>query len=343
LLPWLVITADRTDAGRGVRGQTLARFLRTYFSRRRVGLLTPDQWRRDAPQVDTLLVGLPTSLSPEELTAVASRGRARRIVPFDNQDQHELAWTADQAEALRPLAVAYLKPWREPAWNYDVPMGLLPIRRYGRFTAALALDSALGRRRRGPASRYDVAFVGRPNYTRMFVDGELTPVDQRFQWIRELRREAPELSFWGGLVAVGAETRRTLEASYGDVSDLLYGDDKVGFLAYWRAMRHSRVLLAPGGNVPWTYRHYECLYAGGVVATIDYRQRDMLVPLPRENMVHVPDGAPVLPAVREALELGRRRPTIGQENFAQLEQYLQYGGYSRRRPALLERFLAQLS
>ena len=61
----------------------------------------------------------------------------------------------------------------------------------------------------------------------------------------------------------------------------------------------------PGGNVPWTYRHYESLYAGGVVATIDFRQRDMLVPLPRENMVHVPDGAPIVPAVREAIEMSR--------------------------------------
>jgi hypothetical protein len=59
-------------------------------------------------------------------------------------------------------------------------------------------------------------------------------------------------------------------------------------------------------------------------------------------MVHVPDGTAVLPAVREALELSRRRPEIGEQNYHHLERYLRYGAYSGRRPALIERFMAQL-
>jgi hypothetical protein len=103
------------------------------------------------------------------------------------------------------------------------------------------------------------------------------------------------------------------------------------------------VLLSPGGNAPWTYRHYECLYAGGVVVSIDFRERDMLVPLPRANMVHVPDGAPVLPAVREALAWSRDRPALAEENFAHLERYLQFGSYAKNRVALIERFVAQFA
>jgi hypothetical protein len=68
----------------------------------------------------------------------------------------------------------------------------------------------------------------------------------------------------------------------------------------------------------------------------------MLVPLPTERMVHVPDGESVLPAVREAMELSRRRPELGEENVTHLERYLRFGAYSSRRPALMERFVAQL-
>jgi hypothetical protein len=79
------------------------------------------------------------------------------------------------------------------------------------------------------------------------------------------------------------------------------------------------------------------------VATIDFRHRDMLVPLPRENMVHVPDGAPIVPAVREALELSHARPNLSEENFEYLERFLHYGSYARSRAALIDRFVAQLT
>src|SRR5262249_46797467 len=101
-------------------------------------------------------------------------------------------------------------------------------------------------------------------------------------------------------------------------------------------------LLAPGGNVPWSYRHYECLYAGGIVVTNDFRERDLLVPLPRDGMIHVPDGQPVVPAIREALAWSRWRPQLADDNRAHLERYLSCAGYSRRRSPLVDRFLAQL-
>jgi hypothetical protein len=187
-----------------------------------------------------------------------------------------------------------------------------------------------------------VAFLGRPNRTRFIVDGQVQKIDQRIDWLRELKALNPPLSLWGGLTGANHTEFHEIEAKYGDVSDLFYVGGEVTFPTYFRALRHSRVILAPGGNVPWSYRHYEGLYAGGVVVTIDYRGRDMLVPLPRENMVHVPDGGSLVPAVREALDLSRRRPTLGEDNFQHLEQYLRFGAYSRSRPALIERFIAQL-
>jgi hypothetical protein len=340
VVDWLVITADRTDAGRGVRGQTLACFLRTYFGRRAVAMQSPAQWRHAPVAADTVFLGLPSSLAPEELERLG--GSCRRLVAFDYLDQQELAWTAEQEATLRQRTDRYLKPWFERAWRHNLQMGMLPIRRYGRFTAAVAVDRCARRWRPRPKAMHDVAFLGRPNETRFYVDGRVEKVDQRFHWLCELVREAPEIRLWGGLVEVCDGARGRIESSYGDFHDLLHRENKVGFATYYRAMRQSRALLAPGGNVPWSYRHYECLYAGGVVVTIDYRQRDMLVPLPTERMVHVADGASVLPAVREAIEISQRRPELGEENFAHLEQYLRFGAYSNRRPALLERFVSQL-
>lgn len=340
VVDWLVITADRTEAGRGVRGHTLTCFLRTYFGRRQVAMQSPERWRHDPVKADTVFVGMPTSLTPEELGRLGAN--CRRLVVYDYLDQQELAWNESQESTLRQLTDRYLKPWFERAWRHDLQMGMLPIRRYGRFTAAVVCDRAARRLGSRPETTHDVAFLGRPNETRMYVQGRVKNIDQRFEWIRDIKRDAPELKLWGGLVGVGENARTRLEASHGAMNDLLHTHSKVGFATYYRIMRASRALLAPGGNVPWSYRHYECLYAGGVVVSIDYRERDMLVPLPREGMVHVPDGGAVVPAVREAIELSERRPQLGEENFAHLERYLRFGAYSSRRPALIERFVSQL-
>ena len=342
MVSWLVITAEHPRAGRGVRGRSLIQFLRTYFGRRQVAVRSPRWALRTRVRADTVLLGLPSSLTAYEIRAVAERTRCRRLAAFDYLDQQELAWTPEQEIAIRGLTDRYLKPWFEPAWKYGLRMGLLPIRRFHRFSEVLALQRGLQQFGIRPRLRYDVAFLGRPNDTRFWVDGQLQLVNQRVEWVIELMREATDLRFFGGFTGISPTERDRVEGKFGDIADLIYPKEKIGFAKYYRALRQSRVVLAPAGNVPWTYRHYECLYAGGVVVTVDYRQRDMLVPLPRENMVHVPDGAPVLPAVREALELSGNRPQIGEENYQHLERYLRYGVYSRRRPALIERFMAQL-
>ena len=342
MLQWLVITADRVRGGRGVRGYTLAWFLRAYFGRRAVRTITPGELRRSPIAADTVFVGLPNSLAPDEITMLLGGARRRRVILFDYLDDQRLAWSSEQEPAFRQVTNVYLKPWLEHAWSYILQMGMLPIRRSGRLTTAVMVDRARRKLFRPGEPTYDVAFLGQPNDTRILAGGEVRKIDQRFNWLRDIKREAPELNFWGGFVGGDPEIVARLEADHGDLSPYYYPGGKVSFRAYWRAMRRSRVHLAPGGNAPWTYRHYECLYAGGVVVTIDFRRRDMLIPLPRHGVVHVPDGASVLPAIQEALELSRRRPIVGEENIAHLEHYLRFGAYSHRRPALLGRFLAQL-
>lgn len=337
---WLVITSDATAHGRGVRGLTLASFLRIYFGRRAVRRRSPAAWRRRPSNAETLFVGLPSTLTPDEIDQLA----CRRLIVFDYLDSHALAWTPAQEAAFRQRTDRYLKPWRESAWNYGLRMGLLPIRRYGRMSTMLALSRATRRFGYRVRPTHDVAFLGRPNVTRFYVDGKIANVEQRVEWLLDLQRQAPDLEFRGGLVEVDPLRRQGLENVYGDLSSLWrHGQQKVNFALYFRSLQQSRVLLAPGGNVPWTYRHYECLYSGAIVVTLDYRQRDMLAPLPNDLMVHVPDGASVVPAVRQALELSAERDRMGEAVFAHLEQYFQWGRYARCRRKLLDRFLEQIA
>jgi hypothetical protein len=334
---WLVITADQQGVGRGVRGYALAWFLRAYFGRRAVSLRTPAELRRATPTATSVFVGFPSSLTPDELRQLLDRSRCSRVAGFDYLDDHAPAWTPEQAAALRERTRLYLKPWLERAWDDDLRHALLPLRFRGRLRVAITLDRLARAAGHVPRPKYDVTFLGRPNRTQYYRGGgRLEGVDQRVHWLTEIRRDAPEIVLYGGF------TDRSHPHLTPEIEHLRFPRDKENFFGFWRAMRRSRVLLAPGGNVPWTYRHYECLYAGAVVVTIDYRQRDMLVPLPLEHMVQVADGAPALPAVREALELSRQQPQIADATYAHLEQYFERGSYSRSRPKLLERFLAQL-
>jgi hypothetical protein len=343
VVDWLVITADDVDAGRGVRGYALVWFLETYFGKRQVAALTPDEFRKSPIAASTLCLGLPSSQSAKEIEQLIRNARPRRVAVFDYLDQHELAWTAEQAAVLRRHTDLYLKPWFEPAWNYDLRMGLLPLRIRSRMSTAVTLDRIARRLGRKAQPRHDVAFLGRPNRTRLLCNGEVEKYDQRLIWLRELQRQAPELKFWGGLSRGDDPDHVEQVAQFGDFSDLRYPAGKARFGAFWKALSHSRVLLAPGGNVPWTYRHYECLYAGGVVVTIDYRQRDMLIPLPVDLMVHVPDRAAVLPSIREALEYSEARPWLRDDVYVHLDRYLKRGAYSADRPHLIERFRRQFA
>jgi hypothetical protein len=222
-------------------------------------------------------------------------------------------------------------------------MGMLPLRTHRQLYLAIAWDRLKRRLGFRPRPRYDVAFLGRPNITQVVGDdGKPRLLDQRVSWLRELRRDGADLKFGGGFTDLKDADFRPRVAREPDLRAMGYKYNSVTFPAYWRTVTRSRVLLAPGGNAPWTFRHYEALYAGATVVTIDFRRRDLLVPLPREGIVHVPDGSSVLPAVREALALSQSRPSLAEENFEFLERYLHYGRFARSRQALIDRFSAQL-
>ncbi len=163
--------------------------------------------------------------------------------------------------------------------------------------------------------------------------------NQRVQWLLELRDHGPRLRLWGGLLEPTISPE--LRARHGDLTGFTLRE-KVPFWRYFRALQQSRVALTPEGNAPWSYRHYEAIYARALIVTNDFRPITTLIPLPDEGMIHVEPHQPVLPAIERALALRRERPEVLEENVRFLERFLDRGMYSRRRPALWERFLAQL-
>ena len=338
MTPFLIIQSD-SDAGRGVRGRSLYWFLTAYFGRRRVKIISSDQLlRSDGITADTVFVGCPSNIGAVHLANL----RYRRLVLFDLTDRDSLQLEGSDRQLLTSLTDHYQKAWVDQRWDFGMTMGMAPVRRPAKMPLLLRADRLRRWPSRGqrPDKVYDVAFLGKP--TRPFVrkDGDDVPYYQRVEWLLEIEQAEPRLSRWGGLLPTERH-QQSIQELYGDITGISC-EQKVSFPRYFRALEESKVALCASGRAPWTYRHYEAIYAGAVVATTDMRSIDTLVPLPNEGMIHIADHKPVVPAIRQAIALGEQLPEIIDDNIAFLERYLSRGAYSRRRPELLDRFMAQL-
>jgi hypothetical protein len=323
--------------GRGVNGRTLVHFLRTYAGHGAVRACSAgDLLDGGGQEADTVFLGLPSPVSDRHL----ARLRCRRLVLFDLFDHHYPLWDDRNRELLRGASRLYLKAWKDRRWDFGIEMGVAPVRRYAKLRVALALSGL--RRAAGlppPPHRFDVLFLGAATGRDPRGADPLSVPHQRIEWLLELEAAGAHLARWGGLL--GGRLSPDLLARYGDLARFTL-PGKVPFRRYFRALQESRVALTPEGHAPWSYRHYEAIYARALIVTNDFRSLDTLVPLPMEGMVHVEPGQPVLPAIEQALRLRRERPELLEENVRLLERWLNQGLYSRRRPELWERFLAQL-
>jgi hypothetical protein len=333
----LVVMSELPGHGRGVNGRTLVQFLRTYLGHAAVGACSAaDLLTGGGREAETVFLGLPSPVTERHL----ARLRRRRLVLFDLSDWHHPLWTDANRELLRDASGLYLKAWTDARWDHGIRMGYAPIRRYGKLRLALALSGlrgALGLP--PPAHRYDVLFLGAATGRDPGRADPVTVPNQRVEWLLELKTRGEHLATWGGLL--GGTLAPHVVERYGDLSRFTL-PGKVPFRKYFRALQESRVALTPEGNAPWSYRHYEAIYARSMIVTTDFRHIQTLIPLPDEGMVHVEPGQPVVPAIEQALRLRRERPGLLEENVRLLERYLDQGLYSRRRPLLWERFAAQL-
>ena len=129
-----------------------------------------------------------------------------------------------------------------------------------------------------------------------------------------------------------------------EVLDALWlNKKKIGFLSYFAGLRQSKVALAPSGYAPWTYRHFEAMYAGCMVVSNDLSHYDFLIPFPRDTMVEVGDREAVVPAIERALTLLENSPTIVDENRKTLDRWLERGKNYRRCPDPPDSFFGQSS
>ncbi len=334
---FLVVLGELPGHGRGVSGRTLVQFLRTYAGHGAVGACSAaDLLDGGGREAETVFLGLPSPVTGRHL----ARLRRRRLVLFDLHDHHHPLWTDANRDLLLGASGLYLKAWTDARWDHGIRMGYAPIRRYGKLRLALALErlrTTAGLPRR--AHRHDVLFLGAATGRNPGRADPVTVPNQRVEWLLELKTRGQHLATWGGLL--GGTLAPHLVQRYGDLSRFTL-PGKVPFWRYFRALQESRVALTPEGNAPWSYRHYEAIYARSMIVTNDFRHIETLIPLPNEGMVHVEAGRPVLPAIEEALRLRRERPGLLEENVRFLERWLDQGLYSRRRPELWERFTAQL-
>jgi hypothetical protein len=325
---YVIVMADGSS-GRGTRGLNLYWFLSRYHGRAVRVVSSADVRAGTAPSCEVAFVGLPTGLRKEDL----ARLRYRQLVVFDYEDTANILLD-DSTRFLSGLTDRYLKVWSEPGWPAPWKFGALPIRRHVRlplYLRYLGFKKALGAK--PPEREWDVTFLGAPT-------GQDTH-SQRVEWLKEIRGTGGKYRFWGGLAA-SPDDRKRLAAAGLSGEGLLYEGGRIGYTKFFDMMRASKVVLTPKGNAPWSYRHYEAIYAGAIPVSCDLRQVKTLIPLPLDGMEHVPDGGSVLHGIEAALALPAKRPDVREANVRFLEQYLHHGDYSRKKPELLERFVSGL-
>lgn len=311
-------------------------FLVEYFGRSAVTLMRPSQLlNRSRPhQTDWLFVGLPTSFGSRHLQGI----KFQRMALYDSTDFHGVNFGESDSECLLAETDLCLKNFRDRRWEPPCRIGFLPIKRpplNNRLHIALKLLRAKQKLGMAPEKTFDVGFVARPTGT--------FETNERLRWMLELKRDRPDLSLWGGLV--GGDQWRESFQSHPDAAALepcWLNRRKIGFFQYFDGLCRSKVALAPSGYAPWTYRHLEAMYAGCMVVSNDLSHYEFLIPFPRDRMVEVRDGQPVVPAIEKALQMRRQSPEIPEENRRYLDRWLGDGVYSRRCRDTLDRFMAEL-
>jgi hypothetical protein len=311
-------------------------FLAEYFGRRNIQLFRPSQVKglSRVHQTDTLFVGLPTTFGAEHLQKI----KCRRVVLYDSTDFEGINFGESNREFLLSQSNICLKNWRDDRWRYDFRIGLLPIKRPPINNKLAHVLKAKSYRERlqtphSQAREYDVGFVARP--TGSFATNE------RLRWMLELKRDRPHLKFWGGLVG-GAHWKKMLGGVDSQALESCWLDrKKIGFVEYFHGLCKSKVALAPRGFAPWTYRHFEAIYAKCIVVCNDLSHFEFLVPFPREGMAEVKEGESVVTAIDRALDLAENSPETVNQNVDQLDRWLDQGRYSRRKTDMIDRFLSQ--
>ncbi len=351
---YTVVISDAADHDAGFRGTRsfwwlaghfgayaelgLYWFLCEYFGRSSVTLTRPSELLRlgTKHKTDWLFVGLPTTLSEQHL----QRLDFNRMVMYDSTDLHGVNLDYSNKSLLFSHTNTCLKNWRDDRLDYPCDIGLLPIKRpplNNKMHAAVRMASAKKRCGFAAGKNFDVGFVARPT-------GDMTK-NQRVRWLIDLKSQRPDLSLWGGLVG-GRPWQEVAKKSKSCDLQVLescwLNRRKIGFFQYFAGLCQSKVSLAPAGYAPWTYRHFEAIYARSIVVSNDLSHHEFLIPFPREGMIEVPDGGSIVDGIEAALRMYETSPDVVESNVQHLNRWLDDGSYSRKRRETVDRFWAQL-
>ncbi|MFH0919401.1 MAG: hypothetical protein V1913_03495 [Fibrobacterota bacterium] len=321
-----------------VNGTILHDFLSIFTEPERLLLLLPsgiDPSARYAAR--TLFVCVPTRLSETQL----AQFDYERLFVFDYYDENSLKWTEENVRLFGTRARRYLKTSLDRKLDYKTTTGLLPIMLPPALSIEYRKRPALYKRLLNTISspqKHDLTFLGSTTYAR----AENRPhYHQRIEWVREII-ESGKYNFWGGLIELPYCTQEQLEKKFGDLSRCYYGARQLKYPAFFSKLKASRISLAPTGHARWTYRHLEGIYAGTVVVSTDLSNVDFLLEIPRERIVLVPDHKPVLPYVKKVLSDYKHYEAWIPENIRFMEEQLSDAAYSREKPGVFNKFLAQL-
>ena len=340
---YTVIAPDRRDP-RVPDEAPLLRFLEAYEPGRTRVLQAAELDAGPVVDTETLLIALPSALTPARLARV----RARRIALFDFFDAPPPAWLNSDQVLLRAATPLLLKTTVVNGQDFGLRTGVLPMPLSPKLGQTLRARRALApwfgaaRLLRG-GRRWDVSLQGSATYEDgVGTDGQPRRYHQRIHWLREVRSR-PDWRFWGGLYALPYCPIEAIEADCGPVRALFGEAQRLRFHQFFDRMADTRVALAPMGHTRWTYRHIEAVYAGCEVVSGSLHGVQTLPTLPTAQMAMVADHAPIAAAVDEALALWRERADRRAAARERLEQQLHLGRWSRRRPEPYERFCAQLA
>lgn len=312
-------------------------FLTAYFGRSKIQLLRPSQLlnRTAKLKTDLLFVGIPTTLNSQHLAGI----EFNRMVLYDSSDDDKLNFGFSDRPFLESQTDICLKSWRDNRWHETIKIALLPIKRpplNNRMRIALNVEATRQNFLGPTVKRFDVGFIARPT-------GSIT-TNQRLRWLIEISTQRPDLKLWGGLVGDAYMRSLAEQQVPPDILESLWlNKKKIGFLSYFAGLRQSKVALAPSGFAPWTYRHFEAIYAGCLVVSNDLSHYEFLVPFPRETMIEVGDQQSVTPAIDRAFSMLELTPEIVIENRQYLDRWLDRGRYSHRCIDTLDRFFGQLN
>lgn len=322
------VIISRSLNNNALSGKLLQIFLSEFLASGEVLLISEDEFCRLKENIKTeyLFLSVPSGLSIERLLGVSYK----KLIAFDYYDEADR--NIDLIDvATRGLFSGYFKTTFDGKQDYTgLAMGLLPINIPPTLGSLSSMVSRLTNIRR----KYDVSFIGTTTYLKKI------DYNQRLEWVKAIKDEN-RFKYWGGLLELPYNTKAMQEKKYSQRLDHYFcaGVDAKTYIKY---LKKSRIVLCPAGHARWSYRLFEAIYADALPIATDLSNTRILLDLPLDTIYMVKDGENIVEHIDNVLSKWKEYKSWIPENHAFMEKQLFRGKYSSKKPAIYEKFLAQI-